>query len=76
MTFEADNVASGYIEGVILARVPALPYSHAVMSGINRYLDGLMVCERSGNVAINQDVKSSTSELQTKSNFVGHFQRC
>ena len=76
MTVEAHNVAISYVEGVVLARVPALPYSCAVMSGVNWNLDGLMVCERSGNVAINQDVKSSTSELQTKSNFVGHFQRC
>lgn len=76
MTVEADNIAISYVEGVILARVPALPYSHAVMSGVNRYLDGLMVCEGSGNVAINQDVKWTTSELQAKSNLVGHFQRC
>jgi hypothetical protein len=34
-----------------------------------------MVCERTCNVAIKDDVESATSELEAKSNFVGHFER-
>jgi hypothetical protein len=36
MTLEADDFAISCDERVILARVPALSYSHTVASGVNR----------------------------------------
>jgi hypothetical protein len=76
MAVEIDDFAIGDVERVILARVPALPDPHAVTSGVNRYLDGLVNCERTNHVAVESYIKSATSKLEAKFNLVRHSEGC
>jgi hypothetical protein len=76
MAAEVDDFPIGYIERVISARVPALPYSYGVTPGIKRCRDRLMVHERADGLGVNRDLEPAASELDAESNVARHPERC
>jgi hypothetical protein len=66
----------GRLNGEFSARVPAFAHPYGVASRFERRLERLVVFDRAGGLAVNQDLEPAPSELNAEVMFVGHPERC
>jgi hypothetical protein len=72
---EGDGLALDGVEGLRSAGVSAIANLQGMTSGFDWYLDRVVHFDRSGRLAVNQDVVRATSDFDSDC-FMRDFQRC
>jgi hypothetical protein len=72
---EGDGLALGGVKSLSSAGVSAIANLQGVTSRFDWYLDRVVHFDRSGRVAVNQDVVRATSDFGSDC-FMRQFQRC